>query len=653
MDLAVGSEGGEAAVAAVEEEKAELTRAVHEAFMASRGASVLGREEELATIASYIERRSSYKQLQTEKPSVIDGDVDGKSDDEDGGHERGVGGIKGLEVVLPLFIHCPMGGGKSALLASAASLWAAANASEEKRNRSFAHFAGAGGSDSASVRAMLLRLLHDLDRLQRGSAADAAALSLDDLVALTRTALVHACGPQPGERFGSRAPLVLFVDPLDQLSADGSAGEVVVRWLPLPLPPGLRTVLSALDGTHAAKAWHAALQKAATSSLNPSQPGALSLSTLALLPLRTEVRGELVESYLRRFNKRLDAEQLGALHGKRGAGSPLWLQTATEELRVHGLEQLYARAERDWLQGQDALHHSHKDQLAALRAELAQHSPTSVESARLLELEQLHARAERDRLQCQDALIRSHEAQLAALRAVFAQHSLTSVESARLLDVFETVGLRIRELPDDLAPLLATVLGRLADEDDTADAELGGGGGLVRNTLSLLCCARDEGHRAGISRAPRDLTSRAKHRRRWRASLEGWRGKGAARLRAVGTCLPGNARATATQCHGCRSPHRLPPPRGAASGQSPLARATRREGGRAPQARSRPARNRRRWRRWRVGRAAHTAGCVAVRSGGRCASERPRTPPLPLARAECAHRGIPPRGAARLLAANR
>jgi len=644
MDLAVGSEGGEAAVAAVEEEKAELTRAVHEAFMASRGASVLGREEELATIASYIERRSSYKQLQTEKPSVIDGDVDGKSDDEDGGHERGVGGIKGLEVVLPLFIHCPMGGGKSALLASAASLWAAANASEEKRNRSFAHFAGAGGSDSASVRAMLLRLLHDLDRLQRGSAADAAALSLDDLVALTRTALVHACGPQPGERFGSRAPLVLFVDPLDQLSADGSAGEVVVRWLPLPLPPGLRTVLSALDGTHAAKAWHAALQKAATSSLNPSQPGALSLSTLALLPLRTEVRGELVESYLRRFNKRLDAEQLGALHGKRGAGSPLWLQTATEELRVHGLEQLYARAERDWLQGQDALHRSHKDQLATLRAELTQHSLT---------LEQLHARAERDRLQCQDALIHSHEAQLAALRAELAQHSLTSVESARLLDVFETVGLRIRELPDDLAPLLATVLGRLADEDDTADAELGGGGGLVRNTLSLLCCARDEGHRAGISRAPRDLTSRAKHRRRWRASLEGWRGKGAARLRAVGTCLPGNARATATQCHGCRSPHRLPPPRGAASGQSPLARATRREGGRAPQARSRPARNRRRWRRWRVGRAAHTAGCVAVRSGGRCASERPRTPPLPLARAECAHRGIPPRGAARLLAANR
>jgi len=104
--------------------------------------------------------------------------------------------------------------------------------------------------------------------------------------------------------------------------------------------------------------------------------------------------------------------------------------TSVDSARLVELEELHARAEEDRLQGQNVLHHSYKAQLAALRAELAQHSQTSVDSARLIELEQLHTRAEEDRMQ-QNALNRSHEAQLAALSAELAQYSLTSVDSLR------------------------------------------------------------------------------------------------------------------------------------------------------------------------------------------------------------------------------
>jgi hypothetical protein len=93
-----------------------------------------------------------------------------------------------------------------------------------------------------------------------------------------------------------------------------------MRWLPEALPANARIILTTLPGP--------ALEALRARREPPAE--------VALQPLTPSDRTAIMEGYLARYRKSLDAVQRTALLGKADAGVPLYLLTALEELRTLG-----------------------------------------------------------------------------------------------------------------------------------------------------------------------------------------------------------------------------------------------------------------------------------------------------------------------------
>jgi tetratricopeptide (TPR) repeat protein len=166
--------------------KLELEQQAHERFGAERGANFVGREQELAAIAKYLD------------------DVDRK----------------------PLVMYGPSGTGKTALVARAAKL------AEGGNHKVITRYLGTTPRCS-TLRDLLANLCHELR--EPGTAPQALPTEMTELQAEFDRLLVAA---------GRLQPLVLFLDALDQLDpADNAHGTY---WLPLPLPSGVKVVVSCL-----------------------------------------------------------------------------------------------------------------------------------------------------------------------------------------------------------------------------------------------------------------------------------------------------------------------------------------------------------------------------------------------------------------------
>jgi len=112
-------------------------------------------------------------------------------------------------------------------------------------------------------------------------------------------------------------PVVLLVDAVNQLEAGDARA---LRWLLAQLPNGVRVILSTPPGP--------------TLDLLRRLPGPPLELPLPALSQSDAV--SIVEVFLDRYRKRLDASQKAALLEKRGATSPLFLLIALEELRTLG-----------------------------------------------------------------------------------------------------------------------------------------------------------------------------------------------------------------------------------------------------------------------------------------------------------------------------
>jgi telomerase protein component 1 len=168
-----------------------------------------------------------------------------------------------------------------------------------------AHFAGATAA-SVSARQVLRRFCHEL------GAANGVDEALPDETDKLRDLLVTRL-----KAAGERGLVLLIVDAVNQIEGGGTGAT---NWLPHPLPPGVRGIASLLSGT-------------ALDALRERRP---PLVEVALEPVSAADATAIIDGFLDRYRKALDASQREALLAKRDAGRPLYLVTALEELRTLG-----------------------------------------------------------------------------------------------------------------------------------------------------------------------------------------------------------------------------------------------------------------------------------------------------------------------------
>ncbi|HLF82648.1 MAG TPA: DUF4062 domain-containing protein, partial [Blastocatellia bacterium] len=249
----------------------DVERAYHEGFIEGRSQRFIGRQDLLARIREYANSDESTALVVTGSP----------------------------------------GCGKSALLANFASQYAATH----RNVFVLAHFIGISPR-STDISRTLLRLCRELARhfhVDEEIPEDYQGLRLK-LPAI----LQEAC---------SRSKVVLILDGLNQLDESHYAHDL--HWLPQTLPPGLRLIVSTLEGDclDALRGWKPAPRE------------------IVIGALEEEDRKNLVRQTLGDYRKRLDEDrldeqynntQMGLLLTKEESENPLYLIVACEELRVFG-----------------------------------------------------------------------------------------------------------------------------------------------------------------------------------------------------------------------------------------------------------------------------------------------------------------------------
>lgn len=198
----------------------------------------------------------------------------------------------------PLVVTGPSGIGKSALLAG----WAAHQRARRPERPVVAWFVGASAR-STDWRALAAGVLADLGEDAEPVRADPEALRKAFANALHRAAAGGGC--------------VLVIDALNQL--EDREGALDLAWLPPAVPPGVRVVLSTLEGRP---------REACRRRGWPE---------LEVRPLEPPERAELIAQWLeRRYAKRLDPGLARRIAQAPLAGSPLWLVAVLEEIRLYG-----------------------------------------------------------------------------------------------------------------------------------------------------------------------------------------------------------------------------------------------------------------------------------------------------------------------------
>lgn len=168
------------------------------------------------------------------------------------------------------------------------------------------HFVGASAL-STNVRQMLRRLCHELARA--ADIADEIPDEYDKLREAFPAFLAKAAGIRP---------VLVIIDAVNQLDPAFDAREM--RWLPDALPAAVRVILSTLPGP-------------ALDALRRREPAPVELP---LDRISDADATAIMETFLARYRKTLDAGQRRTLLAKTDARVPLYLLTALEELRTLG-----------------------------------------------------------------------------------------------------------------------------------------------------------------------------------------------------------------------------------------------------------------------------------------------------------------------------
>jgi len=196
-----------------------------------------------------------------------------------------------------LMLEGDAGAGKSALIA----LCAQKAFGFFPHLKIFYHFVGAAPGSTDLVR-LLRRMWIELSPDQPlPPTEDGLIRNISDLLA----------------RAGREGGVVIFVDALNQLDAD--AEQAQFRWLPMPLPPGVRCVVSVIGGT--------SCQKLMCERSPP--PGRVVVG-----PLDHDAREQLVRSVMSQHPKVVTREEVQQLLSKPGSSNALWLVSACEELKI-------------------------------------------------------------------------------------------------------------------------------------------------------------------------------------------------------------------------------------------------------------------------------------------------------------------------------
>jgi hypothetical protein len=202
------------------------------------------------------------------------------------------------------------GQGKSALLAKLADKLAGT------RHLVVPHFVGAT-ERSANVRDLLERLVGELDRARIPKAG--AGKPGPDIQSLSKH-LATRLGDYDAKR-----RVVLLVDAVDQLVSGHD-----LTWLPRRLGPGVRVVLSTVEGPPPALHSVRARLASALAERHP-RPGRISLSGLDEQDVR-----KITVDYLEEYCKELEPPQITQISEMPQARNPLYLRVMLDELRTLG-----------------------------------------------------------------------------------------------------------------------------------------------------------------------------------------------------------------------------------------------------------------------------------------------------------------------------
>lgn len=203
------------------------------------------------------------------------------------------------------------GSGKSAFLAKFVRQFE----SESSTHPSFLivpHFIGAS-TGSTDLRRTLRRLCYELAKAAENT--EPFPLDIKELITHFQKLLTEA---------GAKERVILVLDALNQF--DATNGAHWLNWLPRELPPGVRivaSVISPADGQHDHQ----------TLAILRNRPG---IRMEKLEPLTEADALAIIDGSLRRYAKRLSAEQIAALLDKPAGRLPLYILTALEELRTLG-----------------------------------------------------------------------------------------------------------------------------------------------------------------------------------------------------------------------------------------------------------------------------------------------------------------------------
>ncbi len=200
------------------------------------------------------------------------------------------------------------GGGKSALIANALG------GLRTPKTQLFQHYLGSG-VDAADPVSLVRRLIEHIRRITSSDEQiPSQPQPLFDSISKW-LAIASAYAEQHGVRW------IFALDALNSVSVHRD-----LRWFPDFLPARVQFIVSCLPG----EVYEALERKG-------------SWRILPIEPLNRRAQKNLLDGYLRRYNKNLPKPLLVRALGHPLAGNPLWLKTLSEELRVFGSHEQLGR----------------------------------------------------------------------------------------------------------------------------------------------------------------------------------------------------------------------------------------------------------------------------------------------------------------------
>jgi tetratricopeptide (TPR) repeat protein len=213
----------------------------------------------------------------------------------------------GKDPFAPVLITGASGGGKSALIAN----WSKAYKEKHPETLEIVHYLGSG-ADAADTVKLVTRLLQEISRIT----GDELKLESDPQKILDALPEWLARASSYAEREGKE--LLILLDGLDKLSS-----LTDLRWWPGFLPPRVKLVVSCLDG-----------------ELQDEARKRMEWTTLEVLPLSSSEGVEILQEYLRQFNKTLPPPECALIAAHPLSTSPLFVRILAEEMRVFGQHEL-------------------------------------------------------------------------------------------------------------------------------------------------------------------------------------------------------------------------------------------------------------------------------------------------------------------------